>query len=80
MALNNLGHKLLSEDKKTEAIEVFKLNAEEYPDSWNVFDSLGEAYMKNGDKKLAIKSYKKSIKLNPENTGGEDMLATLKSE
>jgi len=80
LALNNLGYKLLQSDKTTEAIEVFKLNTEEYPDSWNVYDSLGEAYMKNGDKKLAIKSYKKSIKLNPENTGGEEMLAKLKSE
>jgi tetratricopeptide (TPR) repeat protein len=78
--LNNLGYKYLSEDKKTEAIEIFKLNAEEYPESWNVFDSLGEAYMKNGDKKLAIKSYKKSIKLNPENTDGEEMLAKLKND
>ncbi len=80
LALNNLGHKLLSSDKNTEAIEIFKLNAEEYPDSWNVYDSLGEAYMKNGDKKLAIKNYKKSVKLNPENSGGEEMIAKLKSE
>jgi len=80
LALNNLGYKLLSSEKNAEALEVFKLNAEEYPDSWNVYDSLGEAFMKNGDKKQAIKSYKKSIKLNPENTGGEEMLAKLKSE
>ncbi len=80
LALNNLGFKLLSSDKTTEAIEIFKLNAAEYPDSWNVYDSLGEAYMKNGDNKLAIKNYKKSMKLNPENLGGEEMLAKLKSE
>jgi len=80
LALNKLGHKLLTSDKTTEAIEIFKLNAEEYPESWNVYDSLGEAYMKNGDNKLAIKNYKKSIKLNPENSGGEEMLAKLKNE
>jgi len=79
-ALNNLGYKLLQTDKNTEAIEIFKLNTKEYPESWNVYDSLGEAYMKNGDKKLAIKNYKKSIKLNPDNSGGEEMLAKLKSE
>ncbi|MCD4731798.1 MAG: tetratricopeptide repeat protein, partial [Bacteroidales bacterium] len=80
LALNNLGYKLLSSEKNAEALEIFKVNAEEYPDSWNVYDSLGEAYMKNGDKKQAIKSYKKSIKLNPENSDGEEMLAKQKSE
>jgi len=77
LALNNLGHKLLSSDKKTEAIEIFKLNAKEYPESWNVYDSLGEAYMKNGDEKLAIMNYQESIKLNPENSNGEERLAEL---
>jgi len=79
-SVNHLGHKYLRAEENTTAIEIFKLNAKEYPDSWNVYDSLGEAYMKNGDNKLAIKNYKKSIKLNPENTGGEEMLAKLKNE
>jgi len=36
---------LLEVDKIKEAIEIFKLNVEEYPESGNVYDSLGEAYM-----------------------------------
>lgn len=80
LALNNLGYKLLSSEKNAEALEIFKLNAEEYPDSWNVYDSLGEAYMKNGDKKLAIKNYKKSVKLNPENIHAEEIIASMESD
>jgi len=78
--MNALGYRLLSQDKVAEAIEVFKLNAEEHPDSFNVYDSMGEAYMKNGDKKLAKKNYKKSIKINPDNENGKVMLEKLKSK
>jgi len=39
-------------------IEIFKLNVEDHPDSFNVHDSLGEAYAANGDRELAIKSYR----------------------
>jgi len=77
--MNALGYRLLSQDKVAEAIGVFKQNAEDYPDSFNAYDSLGEAYMKNGDKDLAIKNYKKSIRLNPDNENGKAMLEKLKS-
>jgi tetratricopeptide (TPR) repeat protein len=76
--MNKAGYRLLEQKKYKEAIEVFKLNAKLYPNSSNVFDSLGEAYMLAGDKKKAIGSYEKSIKLDPENTNGKDMLAKLK--
>ncbi|TSA26909.1 MAG: tetratricopeptide repeat protein [Bacteroidetes bacterium] len=77
--MNGLGYRLLNHDRVPEAIEVFKLNATEYPGSFNVYDSLGEAYMKNGDKELAIKNYKKSLELNPENENGKKMLEQLQS-
>ncbi|MDQ3020739.1 MAG: serine hydrolase [Bacteroidota bacterium] len=68
--INLMGYNLLNDGKIDDAIEVFKLNVENFPDSFNVYDSLGEAYMKKGDKELAIKNYKKSIELNPQNEGG----------
>jgi len=77
--MNTLGYRLLGEDKIAEAIEIFKVNAKEHPDSFNVYDSLGEAYMKHGDNELAIKSYQKSIELNPENENGKKMLEKIQS-
>src|SRR6476661_2340337 len=68
--LNTTGYKLLSAKKYNQAIEVFKLNVQLYPNSWNVYDSLGEAYAAAGNKKLAMENYEKSIKLNPKSTTG----------
>ena len=64
-------------DKTDEAIEIFKLNVSEHPKSWNVYDSLGEAYMKQGKKESAIENYRKSLELNPNNENGQDMLKKL---
>jgi CubicO group peptidase (beta-lactamase class C family) len=75
--VNRLGYQLIQAQKVKEAIEVFKLNVEEHPDSFNVYDSLGEAYMINGDKELAIKSYRKSVELNPNNANGIEALKKL---
>lgn len=74
---NQIGYYLLNQKMYSQAIEIFKLNVKLYPDSWNVYDSLGEGYMLNGDKQLAIKNYKKSLELNPNNTNGIEMLKKL---
>jgi hypothetical protein len=78
--LNSLGYQLLEMKKIKEAIEVFKLNVEVYPQSYNVYDSLAEAYMINSEKELAIKNYEKSLELNPKNTNAVEMLKKLKEE
>jgi tetratricopeptide (TPR) repeat protein len=75
--LNNSGCLLLSAKKMKEAIAIFKLNTEEYPNGWNIYDSLEDAYMQNGENKLAIENYQKSVELNPDNTGGKKRLAKL---
>ena len=75
--LNNLGYGLLQQKKLPEAIALLKLNVEFYPNSWNVYDSLAEAYMTNGDKKPAIANYKKSLELNPQNANGRENLKKL---
>ena len=76
--LNNAGYILLGQKKVKEAIEVFKTNVKLYPESSNVYDSLGEAYMKDGNKGLAIKNYEKSLEFDPENDNAKKMLEELK--
>lgn len=78
--LNVLGYKFLAEKRIKEAIEILKLNVESYPDSFNVYDSLGEAYMINGDKDLALKNYRKSYNLNSDNTNTRNMIKKLLGE
>jgi len=74
---NELGYSLLREKKVAQAIAVFKVNVELYPQSSNVYDSLGEAYMANGEKELARANYKKSLELNPGNKNAVLMLKKL---
>ena len=50
-----------------------------FPKGFNTYDSLGEAYMENGDKSLAIQNYKKSLKLNPKNMGAVEKLKKLEA-
>lgn len=75
--MNSAGYQLLQSGKVPEAIEVFKLNVEAFPKSGNVYDSLGEAYLKNGDKKLAVQNYKKSLELDPTNEQGKKILEEI---
>jgi uncharacterized membrane protein len=77
--LNNLGYELIRAKKFTEAIRILQLNVEGYPKSGNVYDSLGEAYMDDGNKPLAIANYQKSLDLNPKNRGAVVMLQKLKA-
>jgi len=72
--LNSAGYALLSYNRLDKAIELFRYTVEEFPQSANAYNSLGEAYMKNGDKKNAIKNYQKSLDLNPGNTNARDIL------
>jgi tetratricopeptide (TPR) repeat protein len=76
--MNRLGYMLLRGTRRFEdAIEIFKQNVQDHSESSNVYDSLGEAYMVSGNKELAIKNYQQSIELDPNNTGGREMLKKL---
>jgi tetratricopeptide (TPR) repeat protein len=75
--LNGLGYRLIRANKFKEAIRILQLNVEAYPQSSNVYDSLGEAYMDAGNKPLAIANYQKSLQLNPKNAGAVSMLRKL---
>ncbi|HEY1193274.1 serine hydrolase [Flavobacterium sp.] len=75
--MNRVGYQLLQTGKKKEAIEIFKINTEAFPKSGNAYDSLGEAYLADGDKKLAIANYKRSVELDPTNENGKKVLDEL---
>src|SRR5262249_23871318 len=59
--LNQYGYTLLGQKKIEEAIAIFKKNVEAHPGSWNVHDSLGEAFLTKGDKKPAGESYERGL-------------------
>jgi tetratricopeptide (TPR) repeat protein len=75
--INMLGYSYLQSGKLAEALAVFKINVEEFPNSFNAYDSYGEALMKDGQKEAAIVNYKKSLELNPGNSNAVDMLAKM---
>jgi len=79
-SLNSLGYHLLMQKKTDLAIKVFERNVQEYPNAWNPYDSLAEAYAAAGQKDLAIKNYEKSLALNPDNKNGAEHLKKLKAE
>jgi len=75
--MNALGYEYLIADEIEESVAIFYLNVLEYPDSWNVYDSYGEALLSDGNKLLAIENYQKSVELNPENENGIKVLDDL---
>ena len=64
--INALGYHLLSLDKDSQALKIFKLNTELYPEGANAYDSYGECLLKLGDTARAVIAYKKSLELYPD--------------
>jgi tetratricopeptide (TPR) repeat protein len=76
-AVDSWGYELMTGNHFPEAIDIFNLNAKSYPDSGNVYNSLGEACMKSGQKQRAIESYKKSLEKDPSNDNARQKLKDL---
>lgn len=84
--MNSLGYDLMGDNNTyhlpeehhlTEALETFRMNAELFPQSWNVFDSYGEALRKAGRTEEAVKMYKRSLELNGKNEGARKALSDM---
>ena len=76
--LNRIGYELLAKKRPAAAVMVFERNAKLYPKSWNVYDSLAEAHAADGDLRLAISFYERSLKLNPDNENAKSAIRELK--
>lgn len=74
--LNDWGYRLMPGQLPI-AVDVLKLNTELHPDSWNAYDSYGEALLKAGRKDDAIAMYRKSVALNPGNANAKAALKRL---
>ena len=75
--LNRAGYQYLRLNSVPSALEVLKLNVALFPDSWNVYDSYGEALLASGDREAAIKNYGKALELNPNSKSSSAMLKKL---
>ncbi len=76
--INNNAYYLIRQGKFNIALDFFKLNIELYPQSYNVYDSIADCYLKMGFKDLAIKNYNKSLELNANNQNAVEILKTIK--
>jgi CubicO group peptidase (beta-lactamase class C family) len=68
--LNRLGYSYLNKNSIDASFAVFEINIKIFPDSWNVYDSYGEALRRIGRLQESHENYLKSVELNPQNQGG----------
>ncbi len=74
---NSMGYRLLRREEYDNAIEVFKMNVALFPESDNVYDSLGEAYLESGDSIQAYNNYKIALEMNPHNMRAQKILEAI---
>jgi tetratricopeptide (TPR) repeat protein len=79
-SINQRGYEFLRQDNLRTAIAIFKGNVLAYPESANAYDSLGEAYLKNGDRELAIANYKKALGIDPNFASAIQALKDIQKE
>ncbi|MEP6994261.1 MAG: DUF2911 domain-containing protein [Acidobacteriota bacterium] len=80
--LNNYGYQLLGQKKNDEALAIFRKNVKDHPESWNTYDSLGEALAATGDKKAALENYTKALSMTTDPVQKKrinDVIAKLKA-
>jgi tetratricopeptide (TPR) repeat protein len=76
--MNRLGYVYLSGKRVSEALAAFRLNIEAYPESFNVYDSYGEALMADHQYEQALRHYARSVEMNSSNNNGREKLAELR--
>lgn len=77
-AINLRGKQVLNEELNTDkALAIFEINAEAFPESYTVYESLADALYKDGKVQEAINYYKKSLAINPANTEAQEMIKKI---
>lgn len=78
--INNLGYNYLLKEQIDKSILVFHVNTKLFPESANVFDSLGEAYLAQGNQKLAFDNYKRALDMDPGNTHAISVIRQIEND
>jgi tetratricopeptide (TPR) repeat protein len=78
--LNRLATSYINENNVDASIAIFEINIKLFPESWNVYDSYGEALRKIGRLQESLENYQKSVELNPQNQSGMNAIAELEQE
>ena len=73
-AIISFGYSLMRQNRNEDALKIFNLNTELYPDGFNTWDSLGECLLVLGKKEEGINAYEKSLELNPKNKNAETII------
>ena len=76
--LNQVGYFFLNKDKVNDAITIFTFNTKLFPNSGNMFDSLGEAYYVQGNNGKALENYTIAFKLDPSLESAKKMIQELR--
>ncbi len=78
--LNRAGYIFLQQNAVSEAIDLFELNVRLFPLKANTWDSLGEAYYKNGEKEKALKAFQKALSIDPKLASSKSWIKKIISE
>jgi glyoxylase-like metal-dependent hydrolase (beta-lactamase superfamily II) len=78
--IDQFAYYMMLDKKLDEALAIFLVLAELFPDSYLAFDSLGEVYSRRGDKEKAIQNFEKSLELNPDNRNAAQQLKSLQKK
>jgi tetratricopeptide (TPR) repeat protein len=74
-----MGYQHLQAGRTKEAVALFKLNTEAYPASANTYDSLGDAYLADGQNDLALQAARKSLELLAADTAPDDFKKAIRA-
>lgn len=77
--INKVAYRLMEAGRNQEASVLFAFNMNRYPESWNVYDSMGELQLKEGNLNFAKELYEKSLVLNPKNDSAAKALLLINS-